>query len=101
MSKLEPRILLAVGLVSVSSRIDYETVQTVTFTATARDRDDSVLSHSTTHQFSVNVININDNTPVFSEPYYEAEVLENRTQRQNAVTVIATDLDLPAYGDVR
>lgn len=87
---------------TVADRIDYESVQAISFTARARDRaDGGVLSLSTQHDFVVNVVNINDHQPVFSESYYEVEIRENVTSQQTVVSVLATDLDLYPYGDIR
>lgn len=82
-------------------RIDYEAVQSISFTASASDRESGLLARTTVQQFTVSVININDNGPRFSQPYYEAELRENVTSRQTVVSVLATDLDLSPYGDVR
>ncbi|XP_067945562.1 cadherin-87A-like [Watersipora subatra] len=87
------------GLVTVAGRIDYEVVQTLRFTAEARDRrTNGRLAHTVRQEFTVDVVNINDNQPKFNQDYYQVELLENITSRQSVVNVVATDLDLPPYG---
>ncbi|XP_048884517.1 protocadherin alpha-3-like isoform X9 [Brienomyrus brachyistius] len=48
---------------------------------------------SGTLQIIVNVLDINDNNPVFSKPLYKVRVLENVPQGTTIVTLNATDLD--------
>lgn len=88
------------GIVTVAtSRIDYESRQSINVTVRASD---SGIPPKTTEQlFTIDIININDNLPIFSEPFYEAEINENATVRQNVITVSASDLDLPPYGAVK
>lgn len=85
----------------MASRIDYESVQVVNITVRASDRTAGGPSLYTDQVFSFRVVNINDNRPLFTQQYYEAEIRENITNRQTVVTVLATDLDLHPYGDVR
>jgi len=85
----------------VASRIDYEAIQTVTFTARAYDGNNYLTDQYADQQFTVNIININDNTPKFSQQFYESDILENSTDRQTVTTVSATDQDFYPYGDVR
>lgn len=83
----------------MAGRIDYEAVQRLNVTVRASDQGNP--PRSSEREFSIAVININDHTPKFSQPFYEAEILENSTVRQSVVTVQASDLDLSPYGDVK
>ena len=89
------------GIVTVAGRVDYESVQAITFTVRASDGTDEGIARTTDQRFSVSVININDNKPQFSQEYYEAEISEDTTNRQTVTTVTATDADLSPYGEVR
>ncbi|XP_035288644.1 protocadherin alpha-3-like isoform X8 [Anguilla anguilla] len=55
---------------------------------------------SGTLQITVNVMDINDNTPVFSKLLYKVAVLENSPQGTVIVTVNATDLDSGLNGEI-
>ena len=92
---------LFLGIVTVAGRVDYESVQAITFTVRVSDGADEGIARTTDQRFSVSVININDNKPQFSQEYYEAEISENTTDRQTVTTVTATDADLSPYGEVR
>ncbi|XP_041929658.1 protocadherin alpha-3-like isoform X8 [Alosa sapidissima] len=48
---------------------------------------------SATSQIKINVLDINDNVPVFSRPLYKASVFENVPIGTTVVTINATDLD--------
>lgn len=48
----------------------------------------------------VNVINLNDNSPVFSSSHYDVAVNENSPKGSHVVTVSAKDLDSEDYGKV-
>uniref|UniRef100_A0A8C8RG80 Cadherin domain-containing protein n=1 Tax=Pelusios castaneus TaxID=367368 RepID=A0A8C8RG80_9SAUR len=58
---------------------------------TARDGGDPV--RSGTAQIRVVVLDANDNAPVFSQPIYKVNVLENLQKGSPVVTIKATDLD--------
>ena len=51
-------------------------------------------------QVTVNVIDINDNTPEFSESTYETVVVENATTGETVLIVMATDDDTGSNGQV-
>lgn len=88
-----------VGIITVADRIDYESVQAINITVRASDSGNP--AKSTEQLFTIEVVNINDNVPIFTKPYYEAEISENSTLRQNVITVSASDIDLPPYGTVK
>jgi len=87
------------GVITVNQRIDYEETQIIVITVKATDS--GAPSKSTTQQFLINVVNINDNSPIFEHPYYEGEMNENDTNVQVITTVKAIDLDRAPYGDVK
>ena len=76
--------------------LDFETVQSYTLDITAHDRGDPELS--TTITVVINVINENDNAPVFSPAEYDASVREDRQPGFLVTTVYAQDLDLGVLG---
>ncbi|XP_021925581.1 cadherin-87A isoform X2 [Zootermopsis nevadensis] len=88
----------ATGVVRTRKRIDYETVKIINFTVVAYDS--GIPQKSATAYVSVNVININDMDPVFSEPLYEATVMENALQKTPVITVTAKDGDEGVFGSV-
>ncbi|KAL5017401.1 hypothetical protein ScPMuIL_006990 [Solemya velum] len=88
------------GIVSVNSRIDYEQIQSVSFTVKATD-DGSPQHLSATAQVFVTIRNINDNQPQFDSSSYTAYIPENSPGGTPLVTVSASDLDLEDFGVVR
>ena len=76
--------------------IDFETTQTYDVMITATNPD----GLSTTSNTQIQIININDNTPVImGEPYMET-VVENTATNTEVVTIIATDADLGVHGQL-
>jgi Cadherin domain len=63
------------GLVKTKSRIDYEQIKEIKFIATVTDT--GIPQLTSTAQIVVEVININDNDPVFDAAIYSMDVLEN------------------------
>ncbi len=47
------------------------------------------------------VEDVNDNTPIFQRPHYEARVEENAASATNVLQVLATDLDGGANAQIR
>ena len=66
------------GVVTVSntSQLDYEAVPTITVSIIATDTD-SFNPLSNTSTLTVNLTDVNDNPPVFSQPVYNFSVVEN------------------------
>ncbi|XP_047441816.1 protocadherin alpha-2-like isoform X2 [Mugil cephalus] len=50
-------------------------------------------ARSGTLKITVHVMDVNDNTPIFGEPLYKAQVTENAPFQTSILTVSATDLD--------
>lgn len=72
-------------------KIDYERVHQINFTIVAYDT--GVPQLSATALVTVNVVNINDEDPVFDEPMYEASLEENSLAGTLVLKVHAVDKD--------
>uniref|UniRef100_A0A3B4UYU7 Protocadherin 2 alpha b 9 n=1 Tax=Seriola dumerili TaxID=41447 RepID=A0A3B4UYU7_SERDU len=53
-----------------------------------------------TLQIKVNVLDVNDNSPVFSKPLYKVQVVENTNIGTTLLTLNATDLDKGVNGEL-
>ncbi|XP_053935251.1 protocadherin gamma-B1-like [Cuculus canorus] len=82
----------------IGSVLDRETVSTYNITVAARDR--GVPSLWSRASLSLEVSDVNDNAPVFSEAAYSAYVWENNAAGALLVRVSARDLDAGANGRV-
>ncbi|XP_059918613.1 protocadherin alpha-2-like isoform X15 [Gadus macrocephalus] len=71
--------------------LDREKQAVVTLTLTAVDGGKP--ARSGTLKIIVNVIDVNDNPPVFSQSLYKAEIVENAEIGTTLITLSATDLD--------
>lgn len=80
-----------IGIVRSTQRIDYERVHQINFTVVAYDT--GVPQLSTSAGVTVNVVNINDEAPVFDEAMYEAVLDENSPAGSLVLTVHAHDED--------
>ncbi|GBP51653.1 Cadherin-87A [Eumeta japonica] len=87
------------GTVKSSQRIDYEKIRRVDFNVVAYDS--GVPQLYGTANVLVEVLNINDEEPVFDNNSYEAKVPENSKEGTLVVTVHASDADEGQYGEVR
>ncbi len=58
-------------------------------------------SRSGTLQIIVNVLDINDNAPVFSSPLYKVRVTENTPRGTKIIKLNATDMDEGSNGEVK
>ncbi|XP_012545103.1 cadherin-87A [Bombyx mori] len=87
------------GLVKTTQRIDYEKVHSINFTLIAFDS--GVPQLTTTAGVTVEILNANDEDPLFDTEGYEAKVLEHSEAGTEVVTVHASDKDEGEYGEVR
>ncbi|KAM7000069.1 protocadherin alpha-2-like isoform 3-T3 [Tautogolabrus adspersus] len=71
--------------------LDREKQSVIHLTLTALDGGKP--ARSGTLQIVVNVMDTNDNAPVFSQPLYKAQVTENAPPQTSILTISATDLD--------
>ncbi|XP_068583246.1 protocadherin-23 [Cebidichthys violaceus] len=79
------------GLLFLSTPLDYETQRFHRLTVRAVDH--GLPSLSSTQTLTVEVGDVNDQTPVFSQSIYNASVAENRDPGEPVVRVSATDDD--------
>ncbi|CAL4115826.1 unnamed protein product, partial [Meganyctiphanes norvegica] len=86
------------GVVTVLDRLDYETQHQLSFTVMAWDTGIPTLSATAT--VLVELINVNDEEPVFSAGIYDAEVAENSPPGTPVITVTAVDRDEGSFGQV-
>ena len=85
------------GEIFVNEVIDYELQPVINFTVEAQDQGSPVLTGSA--MVSVNIIDENDNRPVFNQTSYEAVVPENENNYL-VVTIEANDADSNENGRV-
>ncbi|XP_031159074.1 protocadherin alpha-2-like isoform X3 [Sander lucioperca] len=78
--------------------LDREKQSVINLTLTALDGGKP--ARSGTLKIVVNVIDVNDNVPVFSQPLYKAQVTENAPFQTSILTVTATDLDEGINGEI-
>ncbi|XP_016409125.1 protocadherin Fat 2 [Sinocyclocheilus rhinocerous] len=79
------------GILATSQVLDYETSQQFTLKVKATDKGTPPLSDEA--QIIVNVIDVNDNPPDFSEPSYRASLDEKATCGHIVIKVQASDPD--------
>ncbi|KAM9362525.1 protocadherin-23 [Symphorus nematophorus] len=79
------------GLLFLSSPLDYETQRVHRLTVRAVDH--GLPSLSSTQTLTVEVGDVNDQSPVFSQSVYNASVAENRDPGEPVIRVSATDKD--------
>nr|XP_020454554.1 cadherin-23 isoform X2 [Monopterus albus] len=79
------------GLVTLRASLDYELMQRFTLTVLARDGGGEV----TTGRVRVNVLDVNDNAPLFQKEAYVGSLRENEQAVQAVARVRATDEDSP------
>lgn len=79
------------GIFSLISRLDYEDIPHFIFVVQAQDNGVPNLSSTTT--VYCNVIDLNDNAPLFNQKSFYAEILENFPIGTDVLTVSASDAD--------
>ena len=87
---------LMTGVLTVNGGIDFEMTQSYTVTVIASNPGSAQSVSVTT---AIEVLNLNDNSPVFSENPYRISIPEHSTTA--TITVRAMDADLGQAGDVR
>ncbi|XP_061108849.1 protocadherin Fat 1 isoform X2 [Conger conger] len=87
------------GDIFVIERLDYEAAQEYCLTVEAADGRSPSLSDTAT--VNVNVTDVNDNSPVFSQTAYAAVVAEDSDLGKTIITVVAQDGDGPSGNRVR
>ncbi|KAF9823771.1 hypothetical protein SFRURICE_000014, partial [Spodoptera frugiperda] len=86
------------GVVKVAQRIDYEKVHSINFTLVAYDG--GVPQLSTAAGVTVQVLNANDEEPVFASSAYDGVVAEHAEGGTSVLTVSAVDKDEGEFGEV-
>ena len=84
------------GVLRSSVRFDYETRQTP-YDITVEIRDGGQPSRTMRYDFTVEVINMNDNRPTFDSSLYFVDLKEGETVGTVLLTVTAEDNDLDPY----
>eukprot|EP00035_Acanthoeca_spectabilis_P006219 m.122020 g.122020 ORF g.122020 m.122020 type:complete len:4758 (-) comp13405_c0_seq2:212-14485(-) len=87
------------GVVSVAAPLDRELISL--FLLTVRATDSGSPSHMSETNYSVEVLDVNDNFPIFNQSTYFAEIPENATVgTQVGVAVLANDADVNNNGRI-
>ena len=86
------------GLVFIADGLDYEVTAFYNLTVTATDN--GIPPRSSEVLLSLQVIDFNDNPPVFSQTLYRGELLENLPAGQSITAVVVTDEDSSANSRV-
>ena len=77
------------GAITIASALDFETTPGYSLTVMASDG----VNDSATETVTVNVTNINDNTPAITGGTGDFSIAENLAQGETITSIIATDLD--------
>uniref|UniRef100_A0A4W3GSY5 Cadherin-related 23 n=1 Tax=Callorhinchus milii TaxID=7868 RepID=A0A4W3GSY5_CALMI len=83
--------------VRVAVPLDYESLSRYEFSLFANE---TASDHVGFARVKINLINENDNRPVFSQPLYNVNLFENASVGITVIRVIATDNDIGSYGNV-
>ena len=92
-------IVSTIGLITVAADIDREQVGSVELKVRARDRGTPHLSSTVT--VTIDILDINDNPPVFDPDSYAISLREDKQTGLLAFTVFATDADTPSTDSSR
>ena len=93
-----PFSISSTGTLSLTGSIDYETTRSYSIVITASNPGTSLVTRTTT---LIQILNVNDNTPVITGEPYEVTVQENSAIGTAVTTVTATDGDLGIHGVIR
>ncbi|KAG5284012.1 hypothetical protein AALO_G00021980 [Alosa alosa] len=86
------------GSLSILKALDREEQETFNLTIVAEDH--GMPQHSTTQVLSVQVIDVNDEAPLFEKSQFEAQIQENQEPGSTVLIVSATDRDQGTNGHV-
>lgn len=87
------------GDVRLVGELDREEISNYTLTVVATDKGEPPLS--STMDVTMVVLDINDNTPSFSQNIYDIEIEENTLTGTDVIQVFATDADEGTNGQIR
>ena len=88
---------LSGGSLRLVGAIDFETTESYSITITASNPGSSQSTSTTT---TIQIINVNDNRPVFTGTPYSVVVTENSPKGTGVIDVSATDADKGLYGQI-
>ncbi|XP_051947936.1 cadherin-like protein 26 isoform X2 [Xyrauchen texanus] len=87
----DPKGILSIdktdGSIYVHGKVDYEEYNKLTITFESDKSPDSKLA------VDIEILDVNDHTPVFNNPVYESTIDESTTQGEHVVTIFASDGD--------
>ncbi|XP_010153082.1 PREDICTED: protocadherin Fat 3-like, partial [Eurypyga helias] len=92
------RINSKTGAISIFEALDYESCKDFYLVVEAKDGGTPALSAVTT--VNVNVTDVNDNAPKFSQVVYSAVISEDAAIGDSVIMLIAEDLDSPSNGQI-
>ncbi|KFV09109.1 Protocadherin Fat 3, partial [Pterocles gutturalis] len=92
------RINSKTGAISIFEALDYESCKDFYLVVEAKDGGTPALSAVTT--VNVNVTDVNDNAPKFSQMVYSAVISEDAAIGDSVIMLIAEDLDSPSNGQI-
>lgn len=78
--------------------LDYESTKEHKFLVQAMDNGSPRLT--STAQVIIIIVDVNDNAPTFTEPYYRTKIFENASIGTNLLIIKATDLDSGLNGRI-
>ncbi|XP_021115236.1 cadherin-23 isoform X3 [Heterocephalus glaber] len=84
------------GLILLITRLDFELIQRFTLTVIARDGG----GEETTGRVRINVLDVNDNVPIFQKDAYVGALRENEPSVTQLVRLRATDEDSPPNNQI-
>ncbi|GFN76593.1 cadherin-related tumor suppressor-like [Plakobranchus ocellatus] len=79
------------GRLVVEGELDYEQQKSYIVKITARDR--GLEYREVSKDFTINLLDVNDNKPLFEQDYYDGYIRENSPGLTRIITVLATDAD--------
>ena len=87
------------GIVVLTRSLDYELIQSYNFSVIARDSAQEPLSSSSS--FLIEIVDLNDNPPLFDSTLYQVSVPENAILNTPVFLIPATDADSTSNGELR
>ena len=85
------------GWIKATAVFDFEQIQTISFEVIAYDQ--GIPSRSVSTSVTVNILNVNDEPPVFSQATYYFSVTENEPVNTEVGQVSASDADSSPYNE--
>ncbi|CAE1305854.1 DCHS1_2 [Acanthosepion pharaonis] len=87
------------GLLTLAQKLDRETQDKYALNISSQDQ--GIPQHVSYTLLTIQVIDVNDNTPKFERSLYHAEIAENTRKNTNIVRIVAQDEDTGANGRIR